>query len=99
MTECNQKSFQFEGHFSRQVTAQFDGGQQTSDAGSLLLRETDRRLNLLPRFAACFVDGRDAQRIDHPVQEMVSQRVYASALGYEDLNDHEQLRHDPGRQQ
>jgi hypothetical protein len=95
MTECNQKSFQFEGHFSRQVTAQFDGGQQTSDAGGLLLRETDRRLNLLPRFAACFVDGRDAQRIDHPVQEMVSQRVYASALGYEDLNDHEQLRHDP----
>jgi Transposase DDE domain group 1 len=95
MTECKQESFQFEGHFSRQVTAQFDGGQQTSDAGGLLLRETDRRLNLLTRFAACFVDGRDAQRIDHPVQEMVSQRVYATALGYEDLNDHEHLRHDP----
>lgn len=95
MTECNQGSFQFEGHFSRQVTAQFDGGQQTSDAGGLLLRETNRRLNLLPRFAACFVDGRDAQRIDHPVQEMVSQRVYGTALGYEDLNDHEDLRHDP----
>src|ERR1041384_8271359 len=95
MTECKQESFQFEGHFSREVTAQFDGGQQTSDAGDLLLRETDRRLNLLRRFAACFVDGRDAQRTDHPVQEMVSQRVYATALGYEDLNDHEDLRHDP----
>ena len=94
MTECNQGSFHFEGHFSRQVTARFDGGQQTSDAGGLLLRETDRRLNLLSRFAACFVDGRDQTRIDHPVQEMVSQRVYGTALGYEDLNDHEQLRHD-----
>jgi hypothetical protein len=95
MTECNQSSLEFEGHFSRQVTARFDGGLQTSDAGSLLLRETDRRLNLLPRFAACFVDGRDAKRVDHPVLEMVSQRVYGKALGYEDLNDHEQLRHDP----
>ena len=95
MTECNQTSFQFEGHFSRQVTARFDGGQQTSDAGGLLLRETDRRLKLLKRFAACFVDGRSAGRIDHPVEEMVAQRVYGIALGYEDLNDHEQLRHDP----
>ena len=95
MTECNQGSFQFEGHFFRQVTGRFDGGQQTSDAGGLLLRETDRRLNLLARFAACFVDGRNPKRIEHPVQEMVSQRVYGTALGYEDLNDHEQLRHDP----
>jgi hypothetical protein len=95
MTECSQQSFEFEGHFSRQITARFDGGQQTSDAGGLLLRETDRRLNLLSRFAGCFVDGRDSKRIDHTVEEMVSQRVYGMALGYEDLNDHEQLRHDP----
>jgi len=95
MTECKQQRFEFEEHFSRQVTARFDGGQQTSDAGGLLLRQTDRRLNLLSRFAACFVDGRDPKRIEHPVQEMVSQRVYGTALGYEDLNDHEQLRHDP----
>jgi hypothetical protein len=60
-----------------------------------LLRETDRHLNLLPRFAQCFLDGRDPERILHTVQEMVSQRVYALALGYEDLNDHEQLRQDP----
>ena len=95
MTECNQRSFQFEAHFSKQVTARFDGGQQTSDAGAVLLRETDRRLNLLTRFAACFVDGRNAARIEHRVEEMVAQRVYGIAMGYEDLNDHEQLRHDP----
>ena len=95
MTECSQQSFGFEEHFSRQVTGQFNGGQQTSDGGGLLLRETDRRLNLLSRFAACFVDGRDQGRIGHTVGQMVAQRVYGMALGYEDLNDHEQLRHDP----
>jgi Transposase DDE domain group 1 len=95
MTECTQTSFEFEGHFSRQVVARFDGGQQTSDAGALLLRETDRRLKLLSRFGTCFIDGRDATRIEHRVEEMVAQRIYGLALGYEDLNDHEQLRHDP----
>jgi Transposase DDE domain group 1 len=95
MTECTQSSFGFQGHFSRQVTAQFDGGTISSDAGGLLLRETDRRLNLLPRLARSFLDGRDPARIQHPVAEMVSQRVYGLALGYEDLNDHEQLRQDP----
>jgi len=82
MTECNQQSFEFEGHFSRQVTGQFDGGQYTSDGGGLLLREADRRLNLLSRFAACFVDGRDAERIDHTVPQLTAQRVYGMALGY-----------------
>jgi hypothetical protein len=77
------------------VTAQFDGGAITSDAGALLLREVDRRINLLPRFAACFDDRRDSERIEHQVQELVSQRVYALALGYEDLTDHDQLRSDP----
>jgi hypothetical protein len=95
MTECTQTSFRFQAHFRRQVRADFEGGTMTSDAGGLLLRETDRHLNLLPRFAQCFLDGRDPERILHTVQEMVSQRVYALALGYEDLNDHEQLRQDP----
>jgi Transposase DDE domain group 1 len=95
MTECTQSSFGFQGHFSRQVTAQFDGGTISSDAGGLLLRETDRRLNLLPRLAQSFLDGRDPGRTQHTVAEMVSQRVYGLALGYEDLNDHEQLRQDP----
>src|SRR6478735_4051435 len=95
MTECTQTSFRFQAHFRRQVRADFEGGTMTSDAGGLLLRETDRHLNLLPRFAQCFLDGRDPERILHTVQEMVSLRVCALALGYEDLNDHEQLRQDP----
>jgi hypothetical protein len=95
MTQCTQSHFEFKGHFSQQVVARFDGGTISSDGGSLLLRETDRRLNLLPRFAACFLDGRAQGRVEHSVLEMVSQRVYGLALGYEDVNDHEQLRKDP----
>src|SRR5579884_3723008 len=95
MTECSQSGFTFAGHFSRRVEASFDAGSMTSDAGGLLLRETDRRLNLLSRLSACFLDGRNASMVKHALAEMVAQRVYALALGYEDLNDHEQLRHDP----
>jgi len=95
MTECNQSTFEFEGHFSRQVLARFDGGAITTDAGGLLLREVDRRLNLLPRLAECFLDARNPLLVRHSVQEMVAQRVYGLALGYEDLNDQEQLRQDP----
>jgi hypothetical protein len=95
MTECTQTSFGFQSHFGRQVTAQFDTGTMTSDAGGLLLREADRRLNLLGRLADCFLDGRDQTRVEHTIREMVSQRVYGLALGYEDLNDHDQLRVDP----
>src|SRR5713101_1863633 len=95
MTECIQSEFEFAGHDSRRVTAQFDGGQMTTDAGALLLREADRRLNLLPRLAHCFLDGRDPALVKHSVLEMISQRIYGLALGYEDLNDHEQLRQDP----
>ncbi len=95
VTECNQSSLSFGKHFRRQVSAQFDGGVISSDGGALLLREVDRRLNLLPRVAACFEDRRDPQRIEHQVGELVSQRVYALVLGYEDLNDHDELRSDP----
>jgi hypothetical protein len=95
MTECIQSDFEFAGHFSRRMTAGFDGGTMTSDGGGLLLREADRRLNLLPRLARCFLDGRQPLLVKHSVAEMVSQRVYGLALGYEDLNDHEQLRQDP----
>ena len=95
MTECTQSQFQFAPHFSRDVVARFDGGQMTTDAGGLLLRETDLRLNLLTRFAECFVDRRNPILTKHSVRELVAQRVYGLALGYEDLNDHEQLRHDP----
>jgi hypothetical protein len=95
MTECNQSAFEFAAHFSRQVVAGFDGGTITTDGGGLLLRETDRRLNLLPRLAECFLDARSPLLVEHTVEQLVSQRVYGLALGYEDLNDHEQLRQDP----
>ena len=95
MTECNQSAFEFTGHLSRQEVDRFDGGAITTDSGGLLLRETDRRLNLLPRLAECFLDARNPVFVEHSVQELVSQRVYGLALGYEDLNDHEQLRQDP----
>jgi len=95
MTECNQSRLEFAAHFSRHVTARFDGGTITTDAGGLLLRETDRRLNLLVRLGQCFEDTRNPVFVDHSVEQLVSQRVYGLALGYEDLNDHEQLRNDP----
>jgi len=95
MTECTQESFEFAAHFSRRVLAEFSADRLTTDGGSPLLRQVDRRIGLLHRFASCFLDRRDPLRIEHSVAEMVSQRVYALALGYEDLNDHEQLRHDP----
>jgi hypothetical protein len=75
--------------------ARFDGGTISSDGGAFLLRQTDQRLNLLPRLAGCFLDGRNQNLIDHTVQEMLAQRIYGLALGYEDINDHEQLRRDP----
>jgi hypothetical protein len=77
------------------VSGRFDGGTITSDAGGLLLREVERRTGIISRFAACFRDHRDPVRVDHTVRELVAQRVYALALGYEDLNDHDQLRQDP----
>jgi hypothetical protein len=95
MTECNEIVFPFAPHFSREVVARFDGGAITSDGGALLLGETDRRLNLVPRLAACFQDRRNPWFTDHSVRELLTQRIYGLALGYEDLNDHDQLRTDP----
>jgi hypothetical protein len=95
MTECNQSSFGFEACGRREIVARFDGGTISSDGGAFLLRQTDGRLNLLPRLAECFLDGRNPDLTEHSVLEMLSQRIYGLALGYEDLNDHEQLRKDP----
>ena len=95
MTECNQSSFGFEASGRREIVARFDGGTISSDGGAFLLRQTDKRLNLLPRLAECFLDGRNQVLVDHSILEMLSQRVYGLALGYEDINDHEQLRNDP----
>jgi len=95
MTECKQKTFTFASHFSRRVEAGFTAGQVSSDGGALLLREVEGKINLLGRLAACFSDGRAPLLVKHQLREMLSQRVYGLALGYEDLNDHEQLRNDP----
>jgi len=95
MTECNQSGFGFEACGSREIVARFDGGTISSDGGAFLLRQTDKRLNLLPRLAECFLDNRNQDLIEHSILEMLSQRVYGLTLGYEDLKDHEQLRKDP----
>ena len=95
MTECIQESFSFTAHFSRRVQAEFTAGRVSSDGGALLLREADRRINLLGRLAGCFLDGRAPLLVKHRLSEMLAQRIYGLALGYEDLNDHEQLRSDP----
>lgn len=95
MTECNQSGFGFEACGRREVIARFDGGTISSDGGAFLLRQTDQRLNLLARLAECFLDGRNQEQVEHSIREMLSQRIYGLALGYEDLNDHEQLRNDP----
>jgi len=95
MTQCTQSSFEFEAHFRREVVASFDGGALTSDAGALLLRQVDRRMGFLRRLAGCFTDFRSPWLTEHGVEQMLAQRVYGLALGYEDLNDHDQLRRDP----
>jgi hypothetical protein len=95
MTECNQERFAFTAHFSRRVAAGFTAGRVSSDGGSLLLRQVDRRIDLLGRLAACFSDARKPLLVKHQLPEMLAQRLYGLPLGYEDLNDHEQLRADP----
>src|SRR6202451_3558172 len=95
MTECTQSSFGFKACGKREIVARFDGGTISSDGGALLLRQPDQCLNLLPRLAECFLDGRHEEQVKHSILEMLSQRIYGLALGYEDINDHEQLRADP----
>ena len=95
MTECSQESFEFAAHFLRRVVGQFDGARMSTEGGALLLRQVDRKIGLLRRVAACFADGRDPERVQHSLAEMLGQRIFGLALGYEDLNDHEELRHDP----
>ncbi len=93
-TECNQESFRFHPLRKREVRGRFDGGAIASDAGGLLLREVEKRTGIVAQFAACFRDHRDPARIEHTAAELVAQRVYGLALGYEDLNDHDELRRD-----
>jgi DDE family transposase len=93
--ECSPERFDFGEVERRAVVAGFDGGAITSDAGALLLRATDRTIRLIDRLAACFIDRRRPELVEHGVATLVGQRVFGIALGYEDLNDHDDLRHDP----
>jgi hypothetical protein len=94
-TECSPDLFGFAPVEGRAVVASFDGGAVTTDAGALLLGAADRAIGLVDRFAACFADRRRPDLIEHEVPTLVGQRVFGIALGYEDLNDHDELRHDP----
>ena len=94
-TECSRDLFGFEAVEGRQVVAAFDGGQVTSDAGALLLGAVNRAIGLVGRLAGCFADGRRQELVEHGVETMLMQRICGLALGYEDLVDHDELRHDP----
>lgn len=94
-TQCISEQLRFEGFDGRRVEAAFDGGAVISDAGALLLRETDRVIGLIDRVAACFRYGRDPGRTVHSLATLVGQRIIGLALGYEDVTDHDDLRFDP----
>ena len=94
-TDCSQDSFDFGTVERRQVVGAFDGGEITSDAGALLLGQADTAIRLVPRLAACFQDGRSPAFVVHQLPAMLRQRIFGIALGYEDIIDHDQLRHDP----
>lgn len=93
--DCAAPQSRFGNLGGRELVWRFDGGTITSDGGALLLQKVERRTGILRRFAACFEDYRDAQRLEHPLLDLVAQRVYGLALGYEDLQDHDELRADP----
>ena len=93
-TQCTPPPLAFHAFGRRQVVGRFDAGRLTSDGGTILLREVDRRLGLMGGVAGCFTDYRDPDKVEHSVLELVPQRVGGVALGYEDLNDHDALRTD-----
>jgi len=94
-TDCSPQPFLFQDLGSRKVVADFSGGTLSSDAGALLLRQVDINLGLTVELAQCFCDQRNSTWVDHSVQEMLRQRIFGTALGYEDVNDHQRLRLDP----
>jgi len=94
-THCNQKTFPFQTENSRDIVAHFNGGNISSDSGGLLLKQTEQVTGIIAQFADCFTDHRDHDLSEFTVKELIAQRIYALALGYEDLNDHDELRNDP----
>lgn len=95
MTECTRTTLEFHRLGRREVTARFDAPAISSDAGGLLLREVEAKFGFIKQLASCFIDHRSPAFTVHSVEELLSQRIFGIALGYEDLNDHDQLRHDP----
>jgi hypothetical protein len=93
-TECRNEKLDFQVCGTRQVVAEFNGGTITSDGGVLLLKEVEAKRKIIKRLADCFTDHRDPDKIEHTVEELVGQRIFGLALGYEDLNDHDLLRKD-----
>jgi hypothetical protein len=93
-TQCIPEQLEFQGLGVRRVVADFSGGRVTSDAGALLLREVETGSGILEQFSRCFVDHRNPFLVEHTLPELLAQRVYGIALGYEDLNDHDWIRHD-----
>ena len=93
--ECNGRTLKFQGVGRREVIARFDGGDISSDGGAVLLPEVERQTKIIEQFAECLDDHRNPDRVEHTVGELVRQRVFGIALGYEDLNDHDDLRSDP----
>ncbi len=94
-TQCTTEQLTFQGFDGAPVVADFNGGEITSDAGSLLLEQVERAVGIIARLTQCFIDERDQQLVKHSLQSMLAQRIFAICLGYEDINDHEQLRYDP----
>ncbi len=95
MTQCTPSLFDFQPLDKREVVARFDGGKVTSDAGGLLLREVEAKLDIVAQFARCFTDHRDPDCVEHTLVELLKQRIFGLCLGYDDVNDHDQLRYDP----
>lgn len=95
LTQCTPTLFDFQTLGHREVVARFDGGKVTSDAGGLLLREVEAKFGFITQFARCFTDYRDPNAVEHTLPELLKQRIFGLCLGYDDLNDHDQLRHDP----
>lgn len=95
MTHCNPTPMLFQDLGPREVVARFDGGTVTSDAGGLLLREVEAQFHFIDQFARCFTDHRDPDLVEHPLTDLLKQRIFGLCLGYEDLIDHDRLRHDP----
>ena len=94
-TECNSSQLKLTRLFARDTIAKFDGGNITSDCGAFLLREVEKRMHILKRLSHCFKDYRNPHLIEHTVEELIKQRVFGIAMGYEDLIDHDRLRTDP----